>query len=65
MNGGQNTVKGAFPEVMGTVWRNADDTKQAVVLVNMTDREQKVSFALPFAGSATLAPNTLELIREK
>ena len=65
MNGGLNTVKGSFPEVMGAVWMSVDDSTRAVVLANMTDREQKVSFAQPFAGSAVLAPNALELIREK
>lgn len=53
---------GEFPEVYGAAWLNADDTRRAVVLVNMTDREQRVSFGEPFRGDAVLKPYSLELL---
>ena len=62
MNGGWNTIKGSFPDVIGAVWADVDDRRTAVVLANLTDREQTVSFSRPFAGRATLPPHGFELI---
>ena len=56
------TYTGEFPEVMGTVWQNADDTRQAVALANLTDRRQNVAFREPFAGEAVLEPYSLSLV---
>lgn len=57
-------LSGDFPEVLGAAWQNADDSRRAAVLANLTDREQEVSFTKPFAGKAILEPYSLKLVTE-
>jgi hypothetical protein len=63
MNGGANTVSGKLPEVMGTVWMNADDSKRGIVLANLSGREVKVRVVDPVDEEVVLAPNSLKLIK--
>lgn len=53
-----------FPAVWGTVFANADESRFAVALANLTDKEQTVSFKKPFVGKATLKPYSAALVEK-
>lgn len=62
---GEHEYSGEFPEVMGAVWKNFDDSRTAVILANLSDKKQKVSFQKPFAAEVQLAPHTLKFLEDK
>jgi hypothetical protein len=54
-----NVFTATMPAVVGTVWKNHDGTRDAVIAANVSSEKQVVRFALPSQGGK-MAPLDIE-----
>ena len=54
-----NVFTATMPAVVGTVWKNHDGTREAVIAANVSSEKQVVRFALPSQGGR-MAPLDIE-----